>query len=50
MAQFISDHWNNLLLIGSIILNMLGVSGVVPPARIPKGFAKLEDDQKSRYD
>lgn len=47
MFKFIQDNWDSIVLIGSLVLNLLGVSGKVAPIGTPKGFAKLESwDQK----
>jgi hypothetical protein len=44
---WISAHWDTIVMIGSLLLNALGVSGVVPPARTPRGFVSLKSvDEK----
>lgn len=49
MFKFIQEHWDSITLVVSVVLNLLGVSGKIPPVGVPKGFAKLEDDHKSIY-
>lgn len=40
MIAWLTAHWDTVVMIGSLVLNALGVSGVVPPARAPKGYVK----------
>jgi lysozyme len=44
---WISAHWDTLVMIGSLVLNALGVTGVVPPARTPRGFVSLKSTDES---
>lgn len=47
MFGWIRDNWETIALVGSLILNALGVTGKVPPVATPKGFARLLDaDEK----